>query len=196
LFDLEKIVNISESCLVTLITSCLEIPHKETGGFLIGKEDARFVMGQRCDCFSLDVAYPVQTSESGKSFWGPSNLTAYARIKDAIDSMGFQIMGEYHSHIENVPELSNADKKFIKAELEEFQQKGISPPRIEMVLNIEPKKYSRRHNRRCDCTYFKKRVRCNIRGIKNPLNGYSIMIGAYQYEESAEDFIELSVHVP
>jgi hypothetical protein len=193
---MEKTAYISESCLVTLIASCLEIPHKETGGFLIGKEEVRFIMGQRCDSFSLDVAYPVQTSDSGKSYWVPSNSNAYTRIKDAIDSMGFQIMGEYHSHIENVPELSNADKKFIKAELEEFQKKGISPPKIEMVLNIEPKAYSRRHNRRCDCTYFKKRVRCNVRGIKNPLTGYSITIGAYQYDESAKDFEEVSVHVP
>jgi hypothetical protein len=193
---MEKTAYISESCLVTLITSCLEIPHKETGGFLIGKEDARFIMGQRSDSFSLDVAYPVHTSDSGKSYWVPSNANAYKRIKDAIDSMGFQIMGEYHSHIENVPELSNADKKFIKGELEEFQKKGISPPKIEMVLNIEPKAYSRQHNRRCDCTYFKKRVRCNIRGIRNPLTGYSITIGAYQYDESAKDFAEVSVHVP
>lgn len=193
---MEKIAHISESCLVTLITSCLEMPHKETGGFLIGKEDARFIMGLRCDCFSLDVAYPVQTGDSGKSYWGPSNYNAYTRIKDAIDSMGFQIMGEYHSHIENVPELSEPDKKYIKAELKEFQKKGISPPKIEMVLNIEPKAYSQEHKRRCDCTYFKKRVRCNIRGIKNPLAGYSITIGAYQYDESAEDFSEVEVHVP
>lgn len=140
---MEKTVYISESCLAGLITSCLETPYKETGGFLIGKEDKRFVMGHRCDCLSLDVAYPVQTSESGKSFWAPANISAYNRIRDAIDLMSFQIIGEYHSHIENVPELSDADKKYIRDEAKEFEKKGVGHPKIEMVLNIEPKTYSR-----------------------------------------------------
>lgn len=194
---MDQIVYVSETCLVALIASCLETPHKETGGFLIGKEDKRFVSGQRVDCLTLDVAYPVKTSDSGKSFWAPSNQSAYNRIKDTIDSMNFQIVGEYHSHIQNVAELSTEDKKFIKSEVEELKKNGIKIGNwIEMVLNIEPKTYSRKQSRSCDCSYFKKRIRCNIKGINNPLAGYFITIGTFQYNPKTQRFQEASVHIP
>jgi proteasome lid subunit RPN8/RPN11 len=194
---MEKTVFISETCFVALIASCLETPHKETGGFLIGKEDKRFIMGQNTECLTVDVAYPVQTCESGKGFWGPGNQTAYNRIKDTINSMSFQMIGEYHSHIQNVPELSEPDKKFIKAEVEDFKKNGVEIRNwIETVLNIEPKAYTRKHTRSCDCSYFKKRIRCNIRGISNPLNGYSITIGTYQFDPETEKFEEINVYIP
>ena len=36
---MSKVVFVEESCFAALVASCLETPHKETGGFLIGKEE-------------------------------------------------------------------------------------------------------------------------------------------------------------
>ncbi|XES76235.1 MAG: Mov34/MPN/PAD-1 family protein [Candidatus Bathyarchaeia archaeon] len=192
-----KTVYLSELCLASLITSCLETPHKETGGILIGKEDKRFVKGQRTDCLVLDVAYPVQTSESGKSFWVPSNRAAYNRIKDTINSMSFQIIGEYHSHINSPPELSKDDKDFIKGEVFGSKKNGVEPPNwLELVLNIESKTYTRKHAQSFDCSFLKKRVRFNIRGINSPLVGYSITVSAYQFNPETESFEEANIHIP
>jgi hypothetical protein len=145
----------------------------------------------------LDVAYPVQTSDSGKSFWVPSNQAAYNRIKDTINAMNFQIIGEYHSHINSTPELSKDDKSFIKEEVEGFRKSGVEIRNwLEMILNIESKEYTRKHVQGCDCSYLKKRIRFNIRGINSPLVGYSITISAYQFNPETESFIEANVHVP
>jgi len=76
-------------------------------------------------CLTLDVAYPIQTRKSGRGYWQPGNLMAYNRIVDSIRSMRFDIVGEYHSHIEDVAELSVEDRDFIKDELRDFESKGI-----------------------------------------------------------------------
>ncbi len=115
---------VSESCLAVLVTSCLETPDKETGGFLVGREEKRFIKGARVKCLTLNVAYPVQTRKSGRSYWQPGNLRAYNRIVDSVRSMGFDIVGEFHSHIEDVAELSEEDTNFIEAELKDFEKKA------------------------------------------------------------------------
>ncbi|MCW4011282.1 MAG: hypothetical protein NWF05_11815 [Candidatus Bathyarchaeota archaeon] len=146
---------------------------------------------------SLDVAYPVQTGESGKSSWSPGNQAAYNRIKDTINSMNFQIIGEYHSHINGTPELSKDDKEFIKEEADSFRKNGVEIRNwLEMILKIESKKYTRKHAQSCDCSYLKKRIRFNIRGINSPLVGYSITIGTYQYNLETQNFEEANVYVP
>jgi proteasome lid subunit RPN8/RPN11 len=194
---MDRTVYITENCLAALIASCLETPHKEAGGFLIGKEDKRFIMGERKECLTLDVAYPVRTSKSGKGFWQPSNLRAYNRIIDTIKLMSFNIVGEYHSHIKNVAELSEDDKKFIKEEIQDFEKGGIKITEwIEMVLNIEKKTYTRKPARSCECSYLRKKMRCTVRGIRNPLSGYSITIGTYWFDPETLDYKEANVHIP
>jgi proteasome lid subunit RPN8/RPN11 len=194
---MEKPVYITENCLVALIASCLETPHKEVGGFLIGKEEKRFIRGERIDCLTLDVAYKIQTCKSGKSFWQPENVRAYNRITDTIKAMRFDIVGEYHSHIQNVAELSDEDKKFIKQEVDDFSKNGINVTNwIEMVLNIENKTYARKPTQTLDCRCFSKKIRCNIRGIREPLIGYSITVGTYWFNPETIEFAEAIVQVP
>ena len=194
---MERKVYVTENCLASLIASCLEIPHKETGGFLIGKEGKRFVMGERIDCLTLDAAYPIRTSKSGKGFWQPANLRAYKRIIGTIRAMGFNIVGEYHSHVENVAELSDDDKEFIEQKVKDLSidQVGITSW-IEMVLNIEPKTYSRKPIQSFQCRYFSKKIRCTVRGIRDPFKGYSITIGTYWFNPEKVSYEEAIVHVP
>ncbi|MCW4004272.1 MAG: Mov34/MPN/PAD-1 family protein [Candidatus Bathyarchaeota archaeon] len=189
---MERPIYITENCLVALITSCLEIPHKEVGGFLIGKEENRFINGGRTACLTVDVAYQIRTCKSGKSFWQPENIRAYHRIVDTIKSMGFNIVGEYHSHIHNVAELSEEDKNFIKQEVADLKVSNW----IEMILNIESKTYTRKQKQSFDCNFFSKKIRCTIRGIRDPLAGYSITAGTYCFDPATGVFKEASVYVP
>ena len=111
--------------------------------------------------------------------------------------MSFNIVGEYHSHIKNVAELSEDDKKFIKQEIQDFEKDGIEITEwIEMVLNIEKKTYTRKPIRSCECSYFRKKMRCTVRGIRNPLTGYSITIGTYWFDTETHSCKEANVHIP
>ena len=123
--QVERNVFITESCMVTLITSCLEKPDKETGGFLIGKKEKRTINGERQPCLTLEAAYPLQTRRSGKGYWKPGNWAAYSRTIGTIKTMEFDIIGEYHSHIENVAELSTDDLEYIEEELARIKRKAI-----------------------------------------------------------------------
>ncbi len=190
-------VYVAENCLATLIASCLEVPHKETGGFLIGKEDKRFVAGKRIGCLTLDAAYPIRTCKSGKGFWQPANTRAYKRIIGTIKAIGFNIVGEYHSHIANVAELSDDDKEFIEQEIKDLEKDEVGITSwMEMVLNIEPKTYSRKPLRGFQCSYFSKKIRCTVKGIREPLKGYSITIGTYWFDPKTISYEEAVVHVP
>lgn len=194
---MSKVVFIEESCFAALVASCLETPRKETGGFLIGKEEKRFIDGARTKCLTLNVAYPVQTRRSGRGYWQPGNLRAYSRIVDSIRSMGFDIVGEYHSHIEDVAELSKEDKDFIEDELKDFERKGIKVQNwIEMVIDVNKREYDRKQKRGCRCRDLVKRVKCSLKGIRRPDIGYFLTIAAYWFDTNNLTYSEAYVHIP
>jgi len=194
----DKPVVITESCLAVLVASCLETPSKETGGFLIGREEEnRLIYGQRMDCLRLDTAYPVQTKKSGRGYWKLGNLRAYNRIIDAIKSMGFDLVGEYHSHIDNSAELSDDDKKFIEIEYRRLESKGIEISNwVEMVLNVNEKKYERRQARNYSCSPLKNRIKIITKGVRDLYMGYSITIATYWFDRENHAFPEAKVFLP
>lgn len=189
---------IEESCLVVMIASCLETPHKETGGFLIGKgQKGRLIFGQRMDCLTLNTAYPVLTQESGHDYWLPGNLSAYNRITDSIRSMGLDLVGEYHSHIGDGSKLSIADKRFIQDEHDRFRSKGFEVSNwIEIVLNISEKRYSRKQARSFGCHLFRNRIRITLKGFRDPRIGYSVTIAAYWFDHEKVAFQEAPLYLP
>lgn len=194
---MQKNVFLTESCMATLITSCLETPSEETGGFLIGKKEKRLIGGERTPCLTVDAAYPVQTRRSGKGYWRPGNWAAYSRTIGTIKAMKFDIVGEYHSHVEDVPELSESDLEFIESELARFDRKGVKVHDwIEMVLNIKKKEYENEKTPKCNWTQFPKKTRCNIRGIRNKKVGYTITFAAYWFNPEDLTFKEALVYIP
>ena len=194
---MRDIVHISDNCLVTLIASLLETPHKEVGGFLIGRDDKCLIRGNRTDCISLETVHPVQTAKSGKSYWAPGNMRAYRRIIDSISAMGLNIVGEYHSHVENVPELSEEDKEYIEEELDNLQGYNIHISYwIEIVLNIQKQVYTRKQKQKSTCRYLTKKVVYKLKNIRNPYIGYTITIGTYSITLSDHAFREVKTHIP
>jgi hypothetical protein len=124
-------------------------------------------------------------------------VRAYNRIIDTIKSMNFNIVGEYHSHIHNVAELSDEDKEYIKQEVEDFSKNGVKVKNwIEMVLNIETKTYTRKQTQPFTCKSFSKKIRCTIKGIRDPLIGYSITMGIYRFNPETAAYEEASVRGP
>ena len=188
---------IEESCFAALVASSLETPRKESGGFLVGKEDKRFIDGARTRCLTLNVAYPVQTRRSGRGYWRPGNLRAYKRIVDTIRSMGFDIVGEYHSHIEDVPELSKEDIEFVEDELRGFERRGVKIRNwIEMVINVNKREYDRKQKRGCRCRDLVKRVKCSVKGIRRQDIGYFLTLAAYWFDTKGLTYSEADVYVP
>jgi len=175
----------------------LETPNKETGGFLVGREEKRFIKGARVRCLTLNVAYPVQTRKSGRSYWQPGNLRAYNRIVDSIRSMGFDIVGEFHSHIEDIAKLSKKDQNFIEAEFKDFEKRGIKVSNwIEMVINIKRRSYERRQARVFRCRDLNKKVKCTVKAIRRQDVGYSLNIAAYWFDLKSLEYSEALVYIP
>jgi hypothetical protein len=146
---------------------------------------------------TLEAAYPLQTKRSGKGYWILGNWTAYSRTIGTIRTLQFDIVGEYHSHIENFPELSEDDLKYIEQEFARFKRKAIKiNDWIEMVLNIKVKKLLHEKMPKCNWTHFDKKERCNIRGIKDRKVGYQITLAAYWFNPEDLTFEEATVYIP
>lgn len=194
---MSKVVFIEESCFAALVASCLETPHKETGGFLVGREEKRFIDGAKTRCLALNVTYPVQTRRSGRDYWRPGNLRAYDRIVDSIRSMGFDVVGEYHSHIGDVAELSKEDVEFVEEELRDFERRGVKVQNwMEMVINVNKREYNRKQKRRCRCRDLVRRVKCSVKGIRRRDIGYFLTLAAYWFDTKDLTYSEADVYVP
>ena len=194
---MSEVIYLTENGLPVLMASSLETPYKEVGGFLIGKNEKRFIDGKRRACLTIDSVYPVMTSESDKNSWNPGNLAAYNRIIDTINVLGLDIVGEYHSHINGLAALSKEDKEYVREEVKNFKKKGMKIKNwIEIVANINEKEYENKQTKKSSYKRLKKKIKYNLKGIKNSYTGYEIIIATYALSVNDLTFQEVMVHIP
>lgn len=185
---------LEQGCFVTLTTSCLEIPHKETGGFLIGNQEKRFIEGERVNCFVLNIAYPIQTGKGTIDSWRPGNLAAYDRVINSIRSMNFEIAGEYHSHINSKAVLSDEDIDYLKDEIDDFKKRGVDLRKwLELVIRVNKREFKKPQPTRCKRNELKNKIKCSIRngsmvGYDLTMAGYWIDLEKLTYKEATLNF--------
>ncbi|RKX71611.1 hypothetical protein DRP53_00990 [candidate division WOR-3 bacterium] len=137
----ERIVYIERDCLITLLATVIETPQNESFGFLLGKLSRRKVKRTIRPVVVLDMSYPLFTAERRPSHVALGNIAAWNRVQDFLHgfSFGLTIMGEFHSHPQAGPELSDFDLKNIVLSMLESYEKGERLPRrswLEMVIAV------------------------------------------------------------
>lgn len=188
---------IEPSCLFGIVTSCIEVYPNETAGFLIGDRARRKIGTETISCVSLTVAYPVQTAERARSHVHPKmNFAAYNRARNTIDSLGFVLVGGYHSHPDyNSAKLSKSDLEWFQEEVKELKKNEISllgEKWLEIVVKINKRDYSSEHYRE---TLLRETENTIAGVVKIDVNtGYSITMRGYWIDSSSLSKLPANLH--
>jgi len=121
----------------SLLMSAIEIHDRESLGFLIGQRDRHFIAGKMTECITVHAAYPMQSVDRGRSMVGFGNLAARRRVERTIKTVGFAIVGGYHSHPNGSAKLSTGDIEAIAEDLEEVYVKEGLESWLEIVVGVK-----------------------------------------------------------
>ncbi len=172
-------------CFSALVISAVEVYSKETTGLLIGKRDRRFIRGKLTDCVVIQGAYPLQTAKRGFTSVMIGNTRAFRRARRTLNYLGFETIGEYHSHPGRYARLTIEDEDYIRDQINEINKeelKLLEKQWLELIVGIVKKKYKKEQKR----GWFPKKRRLKrrtkrIAGIlkTTPRIGYDIEILGY-----------------
>lgn len=178
-------VVLEAGCFSALVISAVEVYSKETTGLLIGKPDRRFIRGKLTNCAVVQGAYPLQTAWRGFTSVMIGNLRAFRRARKTLDYLGFELIGEYHSHPGSSARISLDDEDYIRDQMTERvkeELKHVKKRWLELIVGIKKLSYKRDHK----MGWFpKKRPRTQrarkIAGVLKtaPKRGYDIEIMGY-----------------
>jgi proteasome lid subunit RPN8/RPN11 len=192
-------VIIEKPCFFTIAASCMEVYNREATGFLLGKERYRKLQKQRRKVMALEVALPLQTAYRKPTEVIPGNRRAYKRLETALRNMDYDIVGEYHSHIEGYAKLSKEDIDYAKQRhkwlISQDFWKGHKDP-LELVVAISRRNYKNPHDSGWTFNDYAKKARAVF--ALNRKTGYDIIFGAYWYEQKNEGLhpMETEVYIP
>jgi len=178
-------VVLEAGCFSALLISAVEVYSKETTGLLIGKPDRRFIRGKQTNCVAVQGAYPLQTAWRGFTSVMIGNLRAFRRARRTLDHLGFELVGEYHSHPGGSARISLDDEDYIREQMTERDKeelKHVKKRWLELIVGIKKLSYKRDQK----MGWFpKKRPRIQrarkIAGVLKPApkRGYDIEIMGY-----------------
>lgn len=169
-------VVVDPACFVALVNSAVEVYNRETTGLLVGTERTRVIGRRRRKVVALEAAYPFQTAYRSITWVEPGNHQAAHRARTTVDSLGFRILGEYHSHTNNEHRLSEADKNYAGEALRRMN--GHAPKRwLEVVLGMRRKEYARAHRPGYTWRDYPRKVGCSV--VVAPKLGFDVTIAGY-----------------
>jgi proteasome lid subunit RPN8/RPN11 len=135
-------LQVDPACFHSLVTRAVEVYNRETTGLLVGRERWRTVRGRKRRVIALEAAYPFQTAARSVTWVEPGNHSALDRARTSTHTLGFRILGEYHSHTNNEQGLSRADVEYAAEALRHMN--GTAPKQwLELVLGMRRKSYVR-----------------------------------------------------
>lgn len=189
-------VLVDPACFLALVNSAVEVYNRETTGLLVGTERIRMLQGKRQRVVALEAAYPFQTAARSVTWVEPGNHSAAHRARSAVDSLGFRILGEFHSHTNNEHGLSRADVEYAREAL--LRLNGSAPKRwLELVLAMRRKEYATPRSPGFTWREYPRKVGCTI--AVAPRVGFDVTFAAYWLEPDGAggmDCTETTVHVP
>jgi len=142
-----KSVVLEAGCFSALVMSAVEVYSKETMGLLIGKHDRRFIRGRLTDCVVVQGAYPLQTAWRGFTSVMIGNSRAFRRARRTLSHLGFELLGEYHSHPGTSARLTIDDEDYIRDKMSEGDKedlKILEKRWLELVVGIMKRNYRRK----------------------------------------------------
>lgn len=187
---------VDSACFLSLVNSALEVYNRETTGILVGAERWRTIDGRRRKVMALEAAYPLQTAARSVTWVEHGNHSATHRARSAVDSLGFRILGEYHSHTNNEHGLSAADVDYAREALRRMN--GSAPKAwLELVLGLRRKDYASPHRPGFTWREYPRKVGCTV--VVSPRTGFDVTIAGYWITPDGDDEArceEATVHVP
>lgn len=169
-------VVVDPACVMGLVNSAVEVYNRETTGLLVGTERWRTLGRGRKQVLALEAAYPFQTAARNVTWVETGNHRAAHRTRTAVDSLGFRIVGEYHSHTNNQHRLSEADVEYAAEALRRMN--GHAPKRwLEVVLGMRRKEYARAHKPGTRWRDYPRKVGCTV--VVAPKLGFDVTIAGY-----------------
>lgn len=188
-------VVLDPACFLNIVNSAIEVYNRETTGLLVGVERRRRVRGGRGRVVVLSAAYAIQTAERRVTWVQPGNDSAARRARSAPGSLGFHVVGEFHSHTNNVHRLSAADLEYAREALR--QMNGTAPPRwLELVLGMRRKDYATAHRPGFTWRDYPRKVGCTV--VVSPRVGFDIVIAGYWLRPNGGRLAceEATIHLP
>lgn len=116
--------------------SVVEIPGTESMGLLLGHEERRSISSRFRSCLAIDIAYPIQTAQRGRTSVTYGNLAARNRLHSTVSAVGLAIIGGFHSHPNTNTRLTKEDKEFIFDELSSLKSKQGLEKWLEIVVKV------------------------------------------------------------
>lgn len=190
-------VMLDPGCFSSLILSAVEVYSKETTGLLVGKHDKRFIKGRLTPCVVVQGAYPLQTAWRGFTSVMVGNKRAFGRARRTLDNLGFELLGEYHSHPGASARLTKYDLDYIRDQLSERDKKTLKLEKkhwLELIIGIKTRSYTKEH----DLGWFphrrrrkhKKRMVAGI--LKNSKKGgYYIEVIGYWVDHDTSEQVDV-----
>jgi proteasome lid subunit RPN8/RPN11 len=190
-------VMVDPACFLSLVNSAVEVYNRETTGMLVGSERVRVLQGRRRRVVALDAAMPFQTASRSVTWVEPSNHSAVHRARAAPGSLGFRVLGEYHSHTNNENGLSRADVDYALEALRRMN--GHAPKQwLELVLGMRRKEYGRPREPGWTWRDYRRKAGCTV--VLSPRAGFDITIAGYWIRPNGDDehvrCDEATVYIP
>ena len=168
---------------MSLIASAIEVYPRETTGLLIGKIAKRRIKKRNPKMVILQAAYPIQTAGRKTDEVNPlKNKGAFLRAFSSIAVIpGFHIVGEYHSHPDELAELSDDDIGYIAGRFDDIYRRGellLEPSRwLEIVIRTVKRNYANTIDPGWSYSDYNRKARCVVRIPSK--KGFDITFGAF-----------------
>jgi proteasome lid subunit RPN8/RPN11 len=176
-----KDVYLKFGCFASILSTVIESYPKETDGFLGGENNKSRV--------NLEMSPPLQSAKRTEKSVEFKDTKKYNEAKSVIDALGLTIIGGFHSHPRNPPDLSEQD--LISAGLENLIKK-VNPKSpfmdkwLELVVSIHRRKFQKKFNPMTVFDDSSKKINGKLK-IQN--NGYDYEMMEYwvNMDEITED---------
>lgn len=189
-------VLVDPACFLALVNSAVEVFNRETTGLLVGTERLRTVRGRKRRVVALEAAYPFQTASRSVTWVEPGNHSAAHRARSTVDSLGFRILGEYHSHTNNEHGLSAADVDYARQALKRMN--GTAPKRwLEVILGMRRRDLRSPRAPGFRWRAYARKVGCTV--VVQPREAFDVTIAGYWLAPNGDERMhceEAVLHVP
>lgn len=172
----QRPVMVDPACFLSLVNSAVEVYNRETTGLLVGAERVRALRGRRTPVVAVEAAVPFQTAMRNVTWVQSGNHEAVRRARDAPGSLGYRVLGEFHSHTNNEHGLSRADVDYAREALRRMN--GHAPKRwLELVVAIKRKEYGRPRRPGWTWRDYARKAGCTV--VLTPRTGFDLTIAGY-----------------
>jgi proteasome lid subunit RPN8/RPN11 len=177
----------------------MEVYNREVTGFLLGKERYRKIQKHRMKVMALEVALPLQTAHRKPTEVGPGNRRAYKRVEAALKNMDYDIVGEYHSHINGYADPSKKDIEYAEERNDWLRSQDFWPDyrdTLELIVSISRRRYKNPHDNGWTFHDYAKKARAVF--VLDRKTGYNIIFGAFLYKRRKDRLypVETEVYIP